>query len=60
MPKMIHTCLMHQIYVLWKRKICIVETLDLYCVSTRSVLWKHKIRIVRTLDLHLGNTRSGL
>ena len=54
LPKMTHTCLMHQIYcgsarsVFWIHRIC-----DLYCGNTRSVFWIHKI-----CDLYCGNTRS--
>ena len=57
LPKMIHTCLMHQIYAMWRHKICNVEAQDLCCGDTRSVLWKHKICIVETQDLFCEQTR---
>ena len=54
MPKMMHTCLMHQIYcggtgsALWEHKIW-----DQYCGNIGSVLWEHEI-----WELYSGNSRS--
>ena len=66
MPKMMHTCILHNVCIVdtqdlysgnTRSGICIVETQDLgsvfHCGNTRSGFWKHKI-----CDLHCGNTRS--